>query len=45
MPSIDLTQSKLRLAEHNELALDAYRFDSLDVLYEFARPVRIAEAA
>jgi DNA invertase Pin-like site-specific DNA recombinase len=45
LPRIDIAQTKLRLAEENGLALDAYRFDSLDLLYELARPVRIAEAA
>jgi len=45
LPRIDIAQSKLRLAEENGLALDAYRFDTLELLYELARPVRVAEAA
>ena len=45
LPSIDIARSKLKLAENNGLALDAYRFDTLDLLYELAAPVRIAEAA
>jgi hypothetical protein len=45
LPRIDIAQAKLKLAEENGLALDAYRFDALDLLYELARPVRIAEAA
>jgi DNA invertase Pin-like site-specific DNA recombinase len=45
LPQIDIEQPKLRLAEENGLALDAYRFDALDFFYEFARPVRLAEAA
>ncbi|MFA7588507.1 MAG: recombinase, partial [Novosphingobium sp.] len=32
-------------AEENGLSLDAYRFESLDYLYEIAAPVSIAEAA
>lgn len=45
LPRIDIEQPKLRLAEDNGLALDAYRFDALDFFYELARPIRIAEAA
>ena len=45
LPRIDIAHSKLKLAEDNGLALDAYRFDTLDLLYELARPVQIAEAA
>jgi hypothetical protein len=33
------------LAEDNGLSLDAYRFDTLEYLYDIAAPVRIAEAA
>lgn len=35
-PSIDLSTSHLRLQEDNALALDAYRFDSLDFFYSIA---------
>ena len=45
LPRIDIAQAKLKLAGENGLPLDAYRFDALDLLYELARPVRIAEAA
>jgi hypothetical protein len=45
LPSIDMARSKLKLAENNGLALDAYRFDTLDLLYGLAAPVTIAEAA
>ena len=45
LPRIDLTGSKLKLAEENGLALDAYRFDTLEILYQLATPVRIVEAA
>ncbi len=36
LPRIDLPDAQLRLGEHNGLALDSFRFDSLDQLYEMA---------
>ena len=45
LPRIDIEQPKLRLAEDNGLALDAYRFDALAFFYELVRPIRMAEAA
>lgn len=45
LPRIDIASKKLRLSEDNGLAVDCYRFESLEVLYEFLRPVSIAEAA
>ncbi len=45
LPRIDITDTKLKLAEENGLALDAYRFDTLEVLYQLATPVSIVEAA
>lgn len=44
-PHIDVAARRLRLAEDNGLGLDAYRFETLDYLYEIAAPVTIAEAA
>ena len=44
-PRIDRANTHLRLAEENELSLDAYRFEALDFLYELAAPIRIREAA
>jgi hypothetical protein len=44
-PKIDMANERIRLAEENGLSLDAYRFDTLDVLNELAMPVRIREAA
>lgn len=44
-PRIDIASDRVRLAEENGLSLDAYRFESLDYLYEIAAPVSIAEAA
>lgn len=43
-PRIDMFSEKLRLAEDNALGLDAYRFDGLDLLYDIAKPVPLAEA-
>lgn len=45
LPRIDIASAKLKLAENNGLLLDSYRFDSLDPIYAFLQPVRIAEAA
>ena len=36
---------RLRLAEDNDLHLDAYRFDTLDFFYDISAPVAIPEAA
>lgn len=44
-PKIDVASAQIRLAEENGLSLDAYRFETLDVLYELAAPVRIREVA
>ena len=44
-PRIDMLSEKLRLGEENALALDAYRFDDLELLYDIAAPVPLGEAA
>ena len=44
-PGIDLASARIRLAEENGLSLDAYRFETLDILYELAVPVRIRGVA
>nr|WP_283808823.1 recombinase family protein [Tardiphaga sp. P9-11] len=44
-PSIDLNASHLRLQEDNPLALDAYRFDSLDFFYAIAARTNFLEDA
>ena len=44
-PRLDVAAERVRLAEDNDLLLDAYRFDALDFFYEIAAPVRVAEAA
>lgn len=45
LPSIDMTMPKLRLAAENGVLVDAYRFDSIDPLFELAARAAIAEAA
>ena len=45
LPSIDMTFGRLKLADQNGLALDAYRFDTLDFFYALASRARIAEVA
>lgn len=44
-PSIDLSGHQLRLKEDNPLALDAYRFDSLDFFYSIAKRTSFWEYA
>jgi hypothetical protein len=44
-PRIDRAGEQVRLAEENGLSLDAYRFDTLDLLCDLAAPVRVREAA
>ena len=39
LPRIDLPGPQVRLGEHNGLALDSFRFDTLDQLYEMAARV------
>lgn len=41
----DLNQTSLRLAEHNSLALDAFRFDTLDTFFAMAERAKLAEVA
>ena len=36
LPSLDMTLPRIRLAEHNGLSLDAYRFETLDPLFDMA---------
>lgn len=44
-PRIDIASRQLRLAENNELAIDAYRFETLAPLYALAARTPIVEAA
>src|SRR5262249_45706794 len=36
LPRLDMTAPRLRLAEHNGVSLDAYRFETLEPLYGMA---------
>ena len=45
LPKIDVREAVVRLCEYNGLSLDAYRFTSLDKLYEMARRVVLRRAA
>ncbi len=44
-PSLDLTASKLRLAEENSFNLDAYRFDNLNYFFNLAERVMLEDVA
>lgn len=41
LPRIDLPGPQVRLGEHNGLALDSFKFDTLDQLYEMAARTRL----
>lgn len=45
LPRIDIATARLTLAEDNGLALDGYRFESLELLYELLKPEIIIGAA
>jgi DNA invertase Pin-like site-specific DNA recombinase len=45
LPRLDMTLTQIRLAEHNGVSLDAYRFDSLESLFELAARVKLEEVA
>jgi DNA invertase Pin-like site-specific DNA recombinase len=45
LPRIDMTTARIRLAEHNGLSLDAYRFDDLEGLFELAARAKLLEVA
>jgi hypothetical protein len=40
-----MTEPQLRLAEHNGISLDAYRFETLDALYGMAARIKLLEVA
>jgi hypothetical protein len=44
-PMTDLPVPRLRLTPYNGIALDAYRFDTLDQFFEMAARTRLAEVA
>ena len=43
LPRIDLPGPQVRLGEHNGLALDSFRFDSLDQFYEMAARTKLED--
>lgn len=45
LPSIDMSESKIRLAEENGVHLDAYRFDTLDILFRLSAREELGAAA
>jgi Site-specific recombinases, DNA invertase Pin homologs len=45
LPRTDLFLPRLRLAEHNGVSIDAYRFDTLDTLFSMAERMKLEEAA
>jgi DNA invertase Pin-like site-specific DNA recombinase len=45
LPAIDINLGKLLLAEDNGVALDTYRFDTLEYFFGMAQHTRIPEAA
>ena len=45
LPALDIENPKLRLAENNHLALDAYRFDDLQPFFLLTERIALPEAA
>lgn len=45
IPAIDVENPKIRLLENNHLALDAYRFDDLELFFMMAERAALPEAA
>jgi DNA invertase Pin-like site-specific DNA recombinase len=45
LPRFEMETSKVRLAENNGVALDAYRFDTLDMLFELAARSQLLEVS
>jgi hypothetical protein len=45
LPSIDMSVSRLKLAEQNGLSLDAYRFENLDFFFALSGRAKFVEAA
>jgi hypothetical protein len=45
LPWLDMHTSRLRMAEANGLALDAYRFDSLEALFDLAARIKLQDVA
>ena len=45
LPRIDMTGPRIRIAEYNGLSIDAYRFESLEALFELAARSKLLEVA
>ncbi|SMC82755.1 recombinase family protein [Novosphingobium sp. B1] len=45
LPRMTLSEGVLRLADHNGLSLDAFRFESLDGLFDLAKRAQLRKAA
>jgi hypothetical protein len=45
LPRFEMEAERLALAEHNGIALDAYRFDKLDMLFELAARSQLMEVS
>lgn len=45
LPRFEMEALRLRLAENNGVALDAYRFDTLDMLFELAARSQLMEVS
>jgi DNA invertase Pin-like site-specific DNA recombinase len=45
LPRLDMTVSRLRLAEANGVSIDCYRFESLDYLFELGARIHLQEVA
>jgi hypothetical protein len=45
LPRIDMTAPRLRLAENNGVSLDAYRFETLEYLFDLAARAELLEVA
>jgi hypothetical protein len=43
LPRFEMEASKLALSENNGVALDAYRFETLDMLFELAARSQLME--
>jgi hypothetical protein len=45
LPRIDMSLPRLRLAEHNGISLDAYRFDTLEAFFALSARAKVLEVA
>lgn len=45
LPRLDMTVPRLRLAEHNGISLDAYRFETMEPLFGMAARINLQEVA